>query len=1174
MQPTTPASRLPQQRPGRQRRTLAAHGQKWVRFFSVLSKGPRRRRFTEDLRHANRGTGMHPLVNDIETYCEKRLAEAVIEYGEQSLTGEQFLLRARGLADDLRALGVPPHARVGLRLVLGGELLTSLAGIWLARTSFVPLGLREAPARLRRITGDSELSVILTQNAADLDTDDTTAHALLRNGRITAVGRTAPGPVPARIQTDEAYVIFTSGSTGRPKGVSVGHRAIAGYVHHTRELLALPAKGMRFPAQLPPTFDAVFTSLLLPLATGHTAVPLPVTGTATQALATYLADPPGPLVIKTTPSQLELLRSLLTPHQVHRLTGAVVIGGEALDFHDLTWLRSAPGLRLVNEYGPTEATIGCATYHVTETDPHHGPVPIGYPHPGTSFTLRPGPGDTDGTAVGELVISGPSVANGYVNAPDSSAFTHPPHEPARYHTGDRVRRDADSAWHYLGRTDDQIKINGYRVELAEVDEALRTAAHGAPAAALHLDGAITAVFAATTPLDLDAIDSSLGTLLPDFMRPTHLRQLPHMPMTLHGKTDRTALRALIKATPKPDIDPLPSAISAVWNTLLGQFPQPGSHFFTDGATSMTALRLAGRLTTHLGQDVPPHLIFDHPTYADYLTALRAHLPLEPAAETTAVQDLTTRTLAPAQLAVLSAELGSAEAPLFTVVHAVQVTGITDWAALEDSARVTLHRHDVFSWSLGSGPRHRLTARGGPDRIAARTVVESVDLSARTVADAERTITERLATERGQPTDLFSGDGPHTRVLIFHRGADNGICALITHHALSDEQSTALFWQELFTTTGRSPQSAGYDTRYARWAERASDLEATQHATAAAEALARTLTSHRLGRFTASRDTSRTGPGAPMLTDFALPPSLGVQARAKARQLGVPLSALYGTAAVHALRPYITSRRFPLFMPMTQRRTEDDLETIGCFVTSLPVLADLPDHSESAADSVHRWHKAVLHTASHIDADASQLMTLLRVQDPQWAASPRLSLVLQTPAHGLHPPLRWEPVPLPGAAARDDLTFFLTPDTGRHPGTGRLVWKPGILQLPTATALTQDFLTALDALCAGGDLPDRIPAPEVNDVPCPVTRLEPRPGSGTLELAYDLAVIAATILKRPVAPDEDLFRLGASSLDVTRLIAAIDRGYGIRILAIEIFDAPTMAELSVLLSEKLTQEAGR
>lgn len=335
---------------------------------------------------------------------------------------------------------------------------------------------------------------------------------------------------------DEAYVIFTSGSTGEPKGVSVGHRALYGYLREAGRLYA-PAGPARFPFQLPPTFDAAITSYLLPLVHGGVCVPLAGARPVTALLSDFFRETESPVVLKTTPSQIQLLGRLLEPRTVRALSGSFVIGGEALSYEQCEWLRDAEGVTLHNEYGPTEATVGCIIHSFPATLRATGPVPIGRPHEGIQLGLVP-----TGSEFG-LSLSGECLANGYLG--DRRGGFRYQDGLRVYDTGDLVSVK-DGLLYYEGRTDDQVKIGGYRVELGEVETALASLAPGRQVVAEIVDGVLVGGVVGGDGEDFSGLAAGIRPLLPRHMVPRVVRTIGELPLTSHGKLDRRRLRGLLR----------------------------------------------------------------------------------------------------------------------------------------------------------------------------------------------------------------------------------------------------------------------------------------------------------------------------------------------------------------------------------------------------------------------------------------------------------------------------------------------------------------------------------------------------------------------------------------------------------------------------------------------------
>ncbi|RMF21703.1 MAG: hypothetical protein D6765_15285, partial [Bacteroidetes bacterium] len=286
---------------------------------------------------------------------------------------------------------------------------------------------------------------------------------------------TSPEPTPPPRPEDLAYLMYTSGSTGAPKGVMVSHRALDNYLRRAAECYPRPER--------PHTalftsigFDLTLTSLFLPLCTGGTLhiYPEPESGpdlSILQVLEDNCAN-----LLKLTPAHLSLLRGRdLRGSRLQTL----VVGGEdlktALAREILQAFDSPPAL--FNEYGPTEATVGCVVHRFDPEKDRSASVPIGRPIAGMqAFVLDAGGNPLPPGVVGELCLAGVGLAEGYWNDPERSAERFQPFERAfrgrLYRTGDRVRLNARGELEFLGRLDAQIKIGGIRVEPAEIEACL------------------------------------------------------------------------------------------------------------------------------------------------------------------------------------------------------------------------------------------------------------------------------------------------------------------------------------------------------------------------------------------------------------------------------------------------------------------------------------------------------------------------------------------------------------------------------------------------------------------------------------------------------------------------------------------------------------------------------
>ncbi len=387
----------------------------------------------------------------------------VAEQEGREVTAADLDRSAEELARWLGRRGLGRGARIGLRMRRSVDVLAAVQGVLRAGAAFVVLDPDDPPARHDTIRDDAGLALVL--DALPVDDD------------------VPPGPdvdVPTATDTqarvgldDTAYVLYTSGSTGIPKGVPIPHRGLADYLAFAADAYVEPGPGPVMPLHSALVFDLTITSLFLPLLTGGRTVVIPDGGLA--GLSAIAADRRLTL-LKATPGQLDLLSRMITDPLALR---TVIVGGEAFRRPTAAAFaaRCAPGVRIFNEYGPTEAVVGCMI-HEWDPDGDIGPdVPIGRAAPGAEvFVLDRYGRPTPPGAWGELWVRRPGMPAGYLDRPALSAERFRPapgvDDAPLYRTGDRARVDAAGAVIYGGRLDDQMKVNGIRLEPGEIEAAL------------------------------------------------------------------------------------------------------------------------------------------------------------------------------------------------------------------------------------------------------------------------------------------------------------------------------------------------------------------------------------------------------------------------------------------------------------------------------------------------------------------------------------------------------------------------------------------------------------------------------------------------------------------------------------------------------------------------------
>ena len=398
----------------------------------------------------------------------------------RALTYGEVAMRAEALGRHLAGRGVGPGHRVGVMVGRGVDLPTALFGVSAAGAAYVPLDPAYPRERLRTVIEDARISALVT---------DTGGWAF--DGPVVRLPLVADAPselaraeLPAPLPQDPAYVIYTSGSTGRPKGVVVTNANVTAFFDALDVTYGAPADD-RFLAVTSVSFDIALMELVWPLTRGGACAVAP-------AGMVNRLDPAGadnlpalmarfrPTLLQATPSLLSAITAYGESLRSMRGLRALTVGGEAFPPGLARRLLNAlPGVRVVNMYGPTEATVWCSTHDVTADDARSESIPIGRPlrHALLRIVDENGLDVEPGTA-GELWAGGPCVAGGYLGRPDLTRETFVVEtgpEPRRwYRTGDRARARPDGVIEFIGRLDRQVKVSGVRIELDEIESALST----------------------------------------------------------------------------------------------------------------------------------------------------------------------------------------------------------------------------------------------------------------------------------------------------------------------------------------------------------------------------------------------------------------------------------------------------------------------------------------------------------------------------------------------------------------------------------------------------------------------------------------------------------------------------------------------------------------------------
>ena len=560
----------------------------------------------------------------------------VLEDGEIPYRGLDE--RARGLAGALvEKYRIEPQETVGLMVERGEWSVIGLMGILMAGGVYLPVDPALPGERIRHMLEDSGCQVLLIQGT--LGEAHGPLPATVKTVEIGSVATPAgpfskAAPLSRRPSPDSpAYIIYTSGSTGRPKGVLVGHSGFVNMALHQIRAFGVTDtdRVLQFASA---SFDASLSEIFMALLAGATLVtvrtetlfdPLAFVRYLEEKRVTHVTLPPVYLNILDK----EGLRTVTT----------IITAGEAPNREDAILLSRRK--RYFNAYGPTECSV-CATIEEVSPDgDYRRGIPIGRPIANTAIYILDGSLNLVPIGIpGEICISGPGLARGYLNQPGLTAerfVAHPFAAKERlYRTGDVGRWLPEGTIEWLGRNDDQVKIRGHRIELGEVKNALLRHPLVKAAAVLPVGPdpvELAAYFTATRQLGPADLRSHLGRVLPQYMMPHHLIQLDALPLTAHGKVDRKALPDPRAAGARPEavrtrpLSDLEKRLLALWQEVLGR-PDIGIHdnFFDSGGNSLRSLQLISRISTGLDHKVPVKLLFVNPTVAELSAAIAERKP--------------------------------------------------------------------------------------------------------------------------------------------------------------------------------------------------------------------------------------------------------------------------------------------------------------------------------------------------------------------------------------------------------------------------------------------------------------------------------------------------------------------------------------------------------------------
>ncbi len=731
---------------------------------------------------------IHDLIATAASAQPQRIAAFS---GDEAITYAALVARADALAQTLLQLGVEVEERVGVLADRSLDMLVGMLAVFKAGAAYLPLEPDQPPARLAFMLADSGVKRVLGRiDPASLPhgvawVDPAREH------------RATPMRQVALHAGNLAYVIYTSGTTGTPKGVAVSHGALVNYVQGIGQRLPM-AQLEQLAMVSTPAADLGHTVLFGALCNGKTLHLLAKHQVLdADAFAAYMSQHEIDAV-KIVPSHLQALLAAGAGALPGR---CLILGGEACAPALLQRIaKLAPGLAVINHYGPTETTVGVLT-QALDSQPLLGRPLANSRAYALDACLQPVPG----AARGELYIAGAGLARGYLGRAGLTAERFVP-DPSgapgarMYRSGDWVRHTAEGALQFAGRIDGQVKLRGYRVELAEIDACLRQQT-GIDNVVVRLvgeegDAQLAAYLVPQAwPGDddarrafLDSLRASLRQALPEHLVPQYLLLLERLPVTANGKVDAKALPAPVATVAEYRAPGTPTQVevAAIWADVL-QVGQVGldDNFFALGGHSLLATQVVSRIRQQLKVDVALRALFDTADlqgFAQVVEGLGQDLGGD-------IQPVDRTQPLPVSHAQYRQWMFWKLNPLSTAYNtplAVRLEGSLDRAALRAAFDELVARHEtlrtVFEERQGVPYQRVLPA-------AALAIVEH-DLAGASAA----ALVDYLQARGAEPFDLASG--PLIRVQLLRIGAEEHVLSVVLHHIVSDGWSMGVMVREL------------------------------------------------------------------------------------------------------------------------------------------------------------------------------------------------------------------------------------------------------------------------------------------------------------------------------------------------------------------------------------------
>ena len=920
-------------------------------------------------------------------------ATAIID-GSRNISYEELDKSAAQIAGLLISKGIEPGNPVGIYMGRSANWIIAILGILRAGGVYVPLDISLPDSRLEFIIEDAEMKLILADNKCVTKAAATGIQVLNLDEPIT-VNSSIKTILPKSEPDRNCYIIYTSGSTGAPKGCAITHRNLVNYLAWASAYYFTPGKPVNSALFTSLSFDFTATPIFCCLTSGGSLDVYSEEMEAADVISACFSEGKKYDFLKLTPAYLGLMENV-------RANGGgvdtIILGGEAvLPTHLAVLNRVLPSATVYNEYGPTEATIGCIVKELRQTDAQ---ILIGKPISNMRVYIT----DKNSQLVpigvpGEICLSGTGLSTGYINRDELTRqkFVNNPFVSGQvmYKTGDTGRWLANGEIEYLGRSDEQVKIRGFRIETGECISALMLHPDIKEAIVFAMpvgDGGEKELIAWFIPKSEKVIPSTIQlqsfllVKLPQYMIPMRFIRIDAVPLTSNGKIDkkRLPLSANIDVTKAEIVLPQTATeiiVAKIWAEVLG-VGNPGmtDNFFAAGGHSLKAAKMVAAIFKECGIKIPLKSIFGTKNLGE-LAALTERSEAGGYQEIPQLPLSDDYQLSHPQKRIWIANQLSENPGMFNMIGFYEIKGDLNIKAFSKALELIVERHDilrtVFTSHTGE-PRQKVLKPG-------ENVFEMkfIDLSDK--ADAAERSMEMLYEENIQPFDLQRGPMLRATLCLINEGDFR--FAINFHHIVLDGWSTGLFVEEFAENYAaltknmavkREPLKVQYRD-FAAWHNK----ELASKQTEKSKLYWRQQLSSGIARLNLPVDRAR---GANLTYDgkqlsFLIEKDLYSGLALVAKQQGVTLYVTVLSAIYIMLSRYAAGNDILLGVEAAERRHPDLQKMLGFFLNTIVLKAGVKE-DDSVTDTIKKVNEVVNNGLAHQDYPFDLLLHELKVPREQ------------------------------------------------------------------------------------------------------------------------------------------------------------------------------------------------